>query len=306
MKFIENLKDIKLNNTAVTIGKFDGLHKGHDKLFDVLKEQAGERKTAVLTFAAKPIDVINHANSNTIATEEEKRLLCEAKKIDYYFSLPLTREFLDLTPEAFIKDVLIDVLDMTLIVCGPDFTFGRFGAGNTELLNKMSKYYGYEVIVVEKEKYHNRDIGSTEIREKIAQGDIKEANEMLGHPFSVIGRVVEGKKLGRKLGLPTANLIPNQRKLLPPRGVYRTKLKAGENIYNAISNIGVNPTVESNEILKLETHIIDGEVNLYDEIIEVQFFEFVRQEKKFENVTELKEQIEKDIGKVKEAIDKEK
>lgn len=302
MKCIENLQDIKINNTAVTIGKFDGLHKGHGKLLRVLEEKAGDRPTAVLTFGAKPIDVINNSKSSTLVTEQEKRLLCETKGIDYYLSLPLTREFLDLTPEAFIKDVLIDVLDMSLIVCGPDFSFGRFGAGDIELLKKMSKYYGYEVVVVEKEQYQNRDIGSTEIRKKIINGEIESANEMLGHPFSVIGKVEEGKKLGRRLGLPTANLIPDKSKILPPKGVYRTKLIAGEKIYNAISNVGVNPTVEENNVVKIETHIIDGEADLYDEIIEVQFLEYIRPEKKFDNVEELKAQIEADIMKVKEHI----
>lgn len=187
-----------------------------------------------------------------------------------------------------------------MIVCGPDFTFGRFGAGDTKLLKKMSKYYDYEVIVVEKEQYQNRDIGSTEIRQKISGGEIAEANEMLGHPFSVIGKVIEGKKLGRQMGLPTANILPDAAKLLPPRGVYRTKLIAGGKSYNAISNIGINPTVEDNETIKIETHIIDEEEYLYNEIIEVQFFEFIRPEQKFESVAALKEQIEKDIARVRE------
>lgn len=302
MKCIENLRDIKINNAAVTVGKFDGLHRGHGKLFRVLEEKAEGKPTAVLTFAVKPIDVINNSKSGTLVTEQEKRLLCETKGVDYYLSLPLTREFLDLTPEAFIKDILIDMLDMSLIVCGPDFTFGRFGAGDVTLLKKMGKYYGYEVIVVEKEKYQNRDIGSTEIRKKIINGEIESANEMLGHPFSVIGKVEEGKKLGRRLGLPTANLIPDETKILPPKGVYRTKLLAGKRIYNAISNIGVNPTVEDNNVIKIETHILDAEADLYNEIIEVQFLEFIRPERKFENVKELKAQIDADILAVKEKI----
>lgn len=299
MKCIESLEDIKLNNTVVTIGKFDGLHKGHGKLLNVMKEKAEGRPTAILTFAVKPIDIINNSKSGMLVTEQEKRLLCEAKGVDYYLSLPLTREFLDLTPEAFIKDVLIDILDVSLIVCGPDFSFGRFGAGNVELLTKMSKYYGYQVIVVEKEKYQNQDIGSTGIRKKISDGEIELANEMLGHPFSVIGRVEEGKKLGRTLGLPTANLIPDKSKILPPKGVYRTKLLAGGETFDTISNVGINPTVETNDIIKIETHILDGEAELYDEIVEVQFFEYIRPEKKFENVEALKAQVEKDIEKVK-------
>lgn len=297
MKCISEVTEVKLNNAAVTVGKFDGLHKGHGKLIDVLKENAGERASVVLTFAAKPIDIINCSKSLTIVTEQEKKLLCEAKEIDYYVSLPLTQEFLDLSPEAFIKDILVDKLDMSLIVCGPDFKFGRFGAGNIELLKKMSKYYGYKVVVVEKEQYHNRDIGSTEIREKILAGEIAEANEMLGHPFNIIGRVEEGKKLGTKMGLPTANIIPEATKILPPKGVYKTKTIIDGKSFNSISNIGVNPTVEDTETVKVETHIIDYKEEIYGEIIEIQFFEFLRPEMKFENIEALKTQIKKDINK---------
>lgn len=303
MKCIETLNDLKLNNTAVTIGKFDGLHKGHAKLIDVLKTEAENRETVVLTFAAKPIDVINHAKSNTIVTEEEKRLLCEKKQIDYYVTLPLSQEFLDLSPEAFIKNILVDMLDMTLIVCGPDFTFGRFGSGNTELLKKMGKYYGYDVIVVEKEQYNNHDIGSTGIREKIREAKIKEANDMLGHPFSVIGKVTQGKQLGRKMNLPTANIIPDKNKILPPNGVYRTKLICRQQTYNAITNIGINPTVEDGHQIKVETHILDGNPDLYNEIIEVQFYDFIREERKFDGIEQLQAQILSDIEKIKQDID---
>lgn len=304
MKCIENLNEIKLNNTVVTIGKFDGIHKGHGKLFNLLKDNAGERKKVVLTFAAKPIDVINRSNILTIMTEQEKRFLCEQRGMDYYISLPLNKEFLDLTPEAFIKDVLIDVMDMSLIVCGPDFTFGKFGAGNTELLKKMGKYYGYEVVVVEKEQYQNKDIGSTEIRNRIVEGQIQAANEMLGHPFTVIGKVTEGKKLGRRIGFSTANIIPDITKILPPRGVYRTKVRVEEEIYDAISNIGINPTVEAGNVTKIETHIINAgrDIDLYNKIIEVQFYEFIRSEKKFEDVDELKAQIRNDIEAVKSKV----
>lgn len=305
MKCIENLNDIKLNNTVVTIGKFDGLHKGHVKLFNTLHSNANGRETVVLTFAAKPIDVINHTKPLTIMTEQEKRLLCESNGMDYYVSLPLTQEFLDLSPEAFIKNVLIDILDISLIVCGPDFTFGKFGSGNTELLKKMGKYYGYEVIIVDKEQYLNQDIGSTGIRSRIMKGDFASANDMLGHPYSIVGKVEEGKKLGRTIGFSTANIIPDETKILPPNGVYRTKVIIGNKSYDAISNVGVNPTVEDGCIPKVESHIlgIEAGIDLYDEIIEVKFYEFIRHEQKFGSVDELKQQIQKDIAIVREKIE---
>lgn len=302
MKCIDNLKDFKLNNTAITIGKFDGLHKGHNKLFSVLKENSKDYYKTVLTFAAKPIDIINNEVSLTIVTEEEKRLLCEKAGMDYYISLPLNRDFLDLSPEQFVREILVGILDIRLIVCGPDFTFGKFGAGNVKTLKMLGREFGFDVIVVEKEQYHQQDIGSTEIRSKILEGSIEEANEMLGHPYSVIGRVTEGKQLGRKMGLPTANIIPDKSKILPPRGVYRTKLITKGNTYNSISNIGINPTVDEDEVIKLETHIIDDKEYLYNEIVEIQFFEYIRPELKFDSVEALKAQINSDIEKVKKSI----
>ncbi|MCR5834889.1 MAG: bifunctional riboflavin kinase/FAD synthetase [Lachnospiraceae bacterium] len=302
MKILTDIKDAKLNNTVVTVGKFDGLHKGHAKLFDVLTEVSEGRDKVVLTFSAKPIDVINNMISRTLVTENEKQLLCEAKGIDYYISLPLTKEFLDLSPEAFVKNVLVDSLDVRYFVCGPDFTFGKFGAGDVELLTKLATYYGFDVIVVEKERYNNTDIGSTGIREKIIQGDIMMANEMLGHPYSVLGKVVEGKRLGRTIGIPTANIIPDENKILPPKGAYCTRIIVGGKTYMAVSNVGINPTVEDGRVLKIESHLLDFAGDIYGEIIKVEFADFLRKEQKFDGVDELKKQIQKDIKKAREIL----
>jgi riboflavin kinase/FMN adenylyltransferase len=302
MKILTDIKDAKLNNTVVTVGKFDGLHKGHAKLFDVLTEVSEGRDKVVLTFSAKPIDVINNMISRTLVTENEKQLLCEAKGIDYYISLPLTKEFLDLSPEAFVKNVLVDSLDVRTFVCGPDFTFGKFGAGDVQLLTKLATYYGFDVIVVEKEKYNNTDIGSTGIREKIIQGDIMMANEMLGHPYSVLGKVVEGKRLGRTIGIPTANIIPDENKILPPKGAYCTRIAVGDKVYTAVSNVGINPTVEDGRVVKIESHLLDFSGDIYGEIIKVEFVDFLRKEQKFGSVDELKKQIQKDIKKAREIL----
>ncbi|MBR3645344.1 MAG: bifunctional riboflavin kinase/FMN adenylyltransferase, partial [Lachnospiraceae bacterium] len=160
MKCIDNLNDYKLNNTAVTIGKFDGLHKGHSKLVSVLKANAKDYNKTVLTFSAKPIDVINHEQSFTIVSETEKRLLFEKAGMDYYINLPLNKDFLDLSPEQFVREILVGMLDVRLVICGPDFTFGKYGAGNTNTLKMLGRKYGFDVIVVEKEQYRQHDIGS--------------------------------------------------------------------------------------------------------------------------------------------------
>lgn len=287
--------NIKFNNTIVTIGKFDGVHKGHEKLFKTLEEKSNGRKKAVLAFSAPPKDFLNEKKTKTIMTDVEKELLCEKQGIDIYCQMPMTKEFLGVRPEEFIEKILIDKLGATAIVCGPDFRFGKEAKGNVEFLATNQEKYGYELYVVEKEKYQNLDISSTAIREKIAEGKIEQVNEMLDHPYSVIGQVEEGRKIGRTIDFPTVNLLPESDKLLPPNGVYVTKVLYDNKEYDAITNVGVNPTVSSGNPTKVESHMVDFNKDIYGKIIEVQFFRFVRPERKFNSVEELKEQINKDI-----------
>ncbi len=297
MQRISVIDDIKLKNTIVTVGKFDGIHKGHEKLFDVLMENANGRQKVVLTFETTPKAFLENSANKTIVTEEEKQMLCQAQCIDVYMKMPMEKEFLALTPDQFVCDILKDKIGATTIVCGPDFRFGTKASGDVDFLRANQEKYGYNLIVVEKEQYQNFDISSTAIRERIEKGEMSEVNEMLGHPYSIIGRVEEGKQLGRTIGIPTANIIPNSTKLLPPKGVYKTVVVTGDNSYKAITNIGVNPTVEDGEVTKVESHLIDFTEDIYGEIIQILFYEYIREECEFGSVDELKSQIEKDIEK---------
>lgn len=287
--------NVKLNNTIVTVGKFDGIHKGHEKLFEQLRESANGRQKVVLTFETSPKAFLDDNANKTIVTESEKQMLCDIQGIDVYMKMPMKKEFLALTPNEFVSKILKEKIGATTIVCGPDFRFGTKASGDVNFLKENQKKYGYSLVVVTKEQYQNKDISSTAIREKITQGKMTEVNEMLDHPYSIIGKVLEGKKLGRTLGLPTANIIPEKTKLLPPNGVYKTVLKVADKRFNAITNIGVNPTVETGTQIKVETHILEYEDYIYNEIIQVEFYDFVRPEKTFANVQELKAQIERDI-----------
>lgn len=287
--------NVKLNNTIVTIGKFDGIHKGHEKLFEQLRENANGRQKVVLTFETSPKAFLDDNANKTIVTESEKQMLCDIQGIDVYMKMPMKKEFLALTPDEFVSKILKEKIGATTIVCGTDFHFGTKASGDVNFLKENQKKYGYSLVVVTKEQYQNKDISSTAIREKITQGEMTEVNEMLDHPYSIIGKVLEGKKLGRTLGLPTANIIPEKTKLLPPNGVYKTVLKVADKRFNAITNIGVNPTVETGTQIKVETHILEYEDYIYNEIVQVEFYDFVRPEKTFANVQELKAQIERDI-----------
>lgn len=291
--------DLKLKNTIVTVGKFDGVHKGHEKLFDVISRNANGRQKVVLTFETTPRAFLNNDANKTIVTESEKQMLCQQRGIDVYMKMPMEKEFLSLSPDEFIKDILKEKIGATTIVCGPDFRFGCRAMGNVDFLIANQEKYGYKLIVVEKEQYHNLDISSTGIRDKIVEGELTEVNEMLGHPYRIIGRVIEGKQLGRTIGIPTANLIPDENKLLPPKGVYKTMVVVGENRYKAITNIGINPTVEDGQIMKVESHLLDFDGQIYGEIIQVLFYEYLRKECQFNSVEELKSQIKADIEKVK-------
>lgn len=285
----------KLNNTIVTIGKFDGIHKGHEKLLETLKVHANGRPKVVLTFESAPVEFLEDKPAKTIMTEQEKQLLMEEQGVDVYIRMPLTKEFLSLSPEAFVNDILKEKLGATTIVCGTDFCFGAKAKGNVDFLKALQKTYDFNVVVVEKEQYNQKDISSSEIREKIAKGDMRTVNMLLDHPYRIIGKVTEGKQLGRTMKIPTANIIPDETKLLPPNGVYRTIVVVGEESYHAITNVGVNPTVENGNQIKVETHIIDFKEYIYHETIEVQFYDFVRAERQFDSLEELQDQIKKDI-----------
>ena len=302
MQCISVNDNIQLKNTIVTVGKFDGIHKGHEKLLDVIARNANGRQKVVLTFETTPSAFLDNKANKTIVTEQEKQILCEQQGIDVYMKMPMEREFLALTPDAFVSEILKNKIGATTIVCGPDFHFGARAAGDVSFLKSNQEKYGYKLIVVEKEQYNNKDISSSAIREKILEGKMLEVNEMLDHPYRIIGKVEQGKHLGRTLGLPTANIIPDDTKLLPPNGVYRTVVSVNGKNFNSISNVGINPTVESGKQIKVETHIIDYKEYIYNEIVQVQFYDFIRPEKTFENVEELKNQINSDIEKCRSIV----
>ncbi len=299
MKVINFDDSIKLNNTIVTVGKFDGVHKGHDKLFRTMEENAAGRKKVVLAFESEPKDFLNHDEQKTILTESEKQLFCARHGIDVYMRMPLTEEFLAYTPEEFVTKILKNKIGATTIVCGADFRFGKQARGDIYFLKENQVKLDYKIIVVEKEQYNKTDISSTLIRSRIAQGKMEEVNDMLGNPYSIIGKVVGGAQIGRTIGLPTANIIPGKNKLLPPRGVYRSVVVYNNRAYSAITNIGKNPTVSGTGSTRVETHLLDFEGDLYDEIIEIKLYSFMRPEKKFDSLTELKEQIKQDIEEIK-------
>ena len=296
MKYIAGRTEFQLHNTVVTLGKFDGLHRGHQLLIKYIMEQKKVGFTAVMfSFMYHPGNLFSDKEINLIYTEEEKRYLLEQSDLDVLISYPFTEKTASMEPEAFIKEVLVEKLDVKKVVVGSDFCFGHNRKGNVDLLRIMSEVYDYELIVFDKLKINEQIIGSSYIRSLIAEGNIDEANDLLGMPFTIMGEVQHGRKIGRTLGFPTTNLIPPEQKSLPPNGVYVSKTKINGILYPGITNIGYNPTVGTTPERRVETFLFDFDADLYGYQIEVALYTQVREEVQFNSVKELKEQISRDI-----------
>lgn len=303
MRIIENkIKFCIEEPTAVAIGKFDGFHMGHQKLLRKLAEQKSRGlKTAVFTFVPSPAAFFSGDILKDLSTAVEKRRAFEKAGVDYLIEFPFFRETADMEPEAFISDVLAGMINACCIVAGDDVSYGRNGAGDAALLEKMSVKYGYDVKLIEKVLYEGREVSSTYVREAVRDGNMELAEKLLGMPYHISGEIIHGRKLGRTLGMPTVNLIPQKEKLLPPNGVYYSYVylnemgKKREIQYPAITNIGTKPTVDNSEQMGVETYLYDFNKEIYGELMEVYLLEYKRPEMCFEGVEELKIQMRRDI-----------
>ena len=225
MRYITNTLDFQLEKrSVVTLGKFDGLHRGHDKLITRTLELGKKGyDTVVFTFDVSPLVKLGTRITRTLLTNEERKVLLERKRIDCLIECPFVPELIQMEPEDFIREVLAVQLRAAYVIVGPDFHFGYKRKGTPELLKKLGHRYGFEVEILDKEMEEEREISSTWIRETLREGRIEKVNHLLGYPYFVKGKVVHGRQLGRTWGLPTINQIPENGKLLPPFGVYASK-----------------------------------------------------------------------------------
>lgn len=295
MKIITSLVNETISeNTAVTVGKFDGIHKGHELLTEKLRGQKEKGlASCVLTFDVSPRIRLKKDMTKLLITNAERAHILEEEKIDYLAQCSFEKEIMQLEPEEFIR-LLVENFHMKYLVCGTDFSFGRMGRGNAKMLEELSKTYGFTLEVVEKLQKDHRDISSTYVREEIAAGNIEKGNELLGYEYFVWGEIVHGYHLGSKMGMPTINLIPPEDKLLPKNGVYVTKIEIEHHIYHGVTNVGVKPTVTGENQMGIETHILDFDQDVYEKDARVVFLSHIRDEKKFDSVEELFSQMERD------------
>lgn len=297
MEIISRTLDFKINTPSViTLGKFDGIHRGHELLMEELKNKSVEYgfNAIVFTFDVPPSNTVNHRQNKVLTTNEEKHALFSSKGVDYLIECPFTPEIMNMEPEDFIKWI-VQALTVKYIVVGDDFRFGHNRAGDYNTLKQYADTYGYQVIVFSKIKEDGRDISSTFVREQISSGNIAKANHLLGYEFFIKSEVVHGKKIGRTIGIPTINMVLPSDKLLPPFGVYVTRVNVGEKWYMGVTNVGCKPTIGGDNPVGVETYIIDFCQDVYGQSILVQFLDFIRPEMKFSSIDELKEQMNEDI-----------
>ena len=298
MEYITGTREFQIHKPAiVTLGKFDGRHRGHQKLLKKMREIKDEQgyQTAVLTFDMSPNALMKGGPQKTITTNLERKNNLEKIGIDYLIEYPFTEETAHMEPEEFVRQVLAGQMNARVIVVGTDCSFGYQGAGNADSLSRWKNRYGYELIVIPKEQDDHRDISSTYIREQLDAGNMEKANELLGEPYAIHGTVVHGNHIGGTiLGFPTANILPPPEKHLPVFGVYVSKVYVDGTYYGGITNIGRKPTVEGISPVGAETYIYGINEDIYGKTIEVQLLHFVRPERKFEGLEQLKAQIGKD------------
>ncbi len=301
MVIIKNLNNkIKIKNSIIAIGNFDGLHLGHQKVLFQAKQKAKKNKLklGVITFEPVPVMFFNKKISNhRINNLDQKLSYLKKLKIDFVCIIRFNKTFSNLTADQFIKKIIYNYLGAKFIFISKNFRFGKNRMGNVKKLNDNEKKYLFKTIVTNPQKRKKNTISSTLIRKKISLGKINEANKLLGRPWAVIGKVMRGNQRGRRIGFPTCNLKLNDY-ILPKLGVYAVKVNIGHLQKNGIANVGFRPTFKGQDLL-LEVNIFGLSKNLYKKIISVNFIKFIRPEKKFKNIDELKVQINKDIIEAK-------
>lgn len=308
MEIISGTKDIYINGpSCVAIGKFDGVHIGHQSLLMEItgfaKSHADEDfKSCVFTFDPAP-EVFFGGDSAVLTTPSEKRILFERKGIDILIEYPFDKETADTEPLDFLSDLIVGRIGAVMMAAGSDLSFGKKGLGNAELLTKYGKENGIDVSIIDKltvslDKEY--EVSSTLIRQMVTEARMEEAEKLLGIPYFICGKIVHGNHMGRELGFPTINVIPEENKLLPPNGVYTSDVIIDGKKYFGLTNIGKKPTISDHEVRGVETFIYDFDGDVYGRVAEIYLKHFCRPETRFESLDALKDKLASDIEKYRQ------
>ncbi len=308
IKGIENLRR-PLRNPVVTLGNFDGVHLGHQKIFQRVKEEALKRhgEGVVITFEPHPLKVLAPEKFlPLLAPFRKKMMLIEKSGIETVLCIEFSPAFSEMTPLQFIQNILVEKVKMKKVIIGYNYHFGKRQKGDSQTLWDAGKVYNFDVEVVEPLKIGPTIVSSSKIRELIQHGEIEEASTLLGRDYPIIGKVVEGAKRGQTLGFPTANMEISD-ELYPKAGVYAVEVEWHQQRFNGLANVGFNPTFHPEKIgggkpISFEVYILDFNLEIYGEEIQVSFKRRIRDEIRFESTTQLIHQIQKDIQWAKENV----
>lgn len=284
--FLTSFDPVRISaKSAVTLGKFDGFHRGHQKLICEIIENKERLSTVVCAF--------DMGEERRLMTEDEKRSLLNGR-VDVLVQSPLTQQIRQMPPEKFVQSILAEKLRAGFICVGEDFHFGYGARGDVRLLQSLSHVYDYRVGVMEKEKKDGEVISSTRIKAAMKTGNVETANRLLGYTYSVDGVVREGRQIGRTIGFPTMNVSVDPRKLLPAHGVYICVIEIDGKRYRGIANIGTNPTVTDEDRVSLEAYAFDFSADVYGEHVRVYLLHYIRPEKKMTSIEMLRTVIASD------------
>ena len=315
MRIITGFEELSsTEKCAVAIGKFDGIHMGHRKLLDrVFAQKEKGLISCVFTFDPAPEVFFGLSDGRELTTREEKRRIFAHLGVEVLVEFPLTVESAGMLPEEFVREILCQRLHCGYVAAGSDLSFGRGGKGDERLLRAMALELGFEVETIDKVCLDGQEVSSSYIRSLVKEGRMEQCRRFLGRPYSICGQVIHGNGLGNTMGVPTANLPVPGDKLMPPNGVYFSEVRilgsrqqelsgdqSQETVIQAISNIGVKPTIPGENPLGVETTLLDYEGDLYDRELEITFLHYQKPERCFDHIEALKEQITKDIKACKE------
>ena len=292
MHVINDLKGVRLKNTAVCLGNFDGLHLGHRQIISIMKEEAAatHAETVIFTFYPHPLKFFGK-DITLLATPRRRQELFEEQGVNYLINAPFNSTLASSEPEDFFKNIIMETLGAKIVVVGKDYRFGAGRSGETDTLSALGKKYGIKCVFAEKLKSADgEEISSSRIRCLIAEGLVDKAHDLLGSFYSLEGLIIRGDGRGKDLGFPTVN-IKTSGELVPPAGVYATDIIINSVKYPSVTYIGTRPTITSDKEMRVETNIFDFNKDVYGEFAQVFFKKRIRGEMKFSSIKELKSQM---------------
>lgn len=307
MQVINQLSAEELDQPfGLTIGNFDGVHKGHRDVLDYVGKKCHQSNSrlVVMSFNPHPQEILNPGNYFLINSMEEKRDLLDSCGVDFLCEVKFDRNFSTQTPEEFLKKYIFCNKNLTSLFLGHDFTFGANKTGGHKIAENFCLKNGVNFENLEKFEFDGERVSSSLVRELVQSGNVDKASELLGRHYFVSGRIEKGDGRGRKIGFPTANVGFSKNRIIPKRGVYATETKIGKLNYYSVTNIGVKPTFLEGAGLTVESHILDFDRDIYGELVQVHFHQKLRDEKKFDSVNDLIKQIARDVEKTREFFEK--